>query len=210
MPKRVWTPEQVISEIQELNRNGVDLRHGAVQETCKRLVSAAIRYYGSWRAAVEAAGVDYDQLRKVSEEQRLQKIGKWSSERILEEIRSLVAKGEDMRAVIVKNKYPALFSAAVSPRYFANWREALTAAGGDYEKILSDSPRGRPKRTDIWHADLILEKIREMRGSGLALDAETISEKFPRLMRLATVRFGSWHSAVTLALEHRQDSGGHN
>lgn len=200
MPKRVWTADRVISEIKELEQSGVDLRHGSVQEQYKRLVSAAIRYFGSWRAAVEAAGVDYEELRKSSEELRLQKIGKWSQERILEEITALTKKSEDLRAVVVKNKYPALFSAAVSPRYFGNWRQAVTAAGVDYDEVLAKSPRGRPRRTDVWHAGLILEKIRDMQNSGASLEPEAVSSKFPRFLRLATRRFGSWHAAVEQAL----------
>lgn len=200
MPKRVWTQERVTIEIRDLNGKGVDLRHGAVQEQYKRLVSAAIRYFGSWRAAVEAAGVNYEDLRKSSEQSRLEKIGKWSDERILADIRDLQARGEDLRAVVVKNKYPALFSAAVSPRYFGNWRKALTAAGVDYDRVLSRSPRGRPRRVDVWHAGLILEKIREMSRGGENLDADDVSARYPRLLRLATLRFGSWHAAVEKAL----------
>ncbi len=200
MPKRVWTAERVVEDIQGLDKQGVDLRHGSVQDEHKRLVSAAIRYFGSWRAAVEASGLDYEKLRKSSEEQRLQKIGKWSEERILEEINDLMSRGEDLRAVMVKNKYPALFSAAVSPRYFGNWRKALTAAGVDYDSVLSRSPRGRPRRHDVWHAGLILQKIREMHESGASLESEAVSSRYPRLLRLATMRFGSWHAAVDEAL----------
>ncbi len=200
MPKRVWSPERVTEEIRELSRQGVDLRHGAVQQEQKRLVSAAIRYFGSWRAAVEAAGVDYDSLRKTSEEQRLQKIGKWSHERILEEIRELQSRGEDLRAVMVKNKFPSLFSAAVSPRYFGNWRKALEAAGIDYDSLLQKSPRGRPRRTEVWHTGLILDMIRSLKDAGESLDADQISLRHPRLLRLATSRLGSWHAAVDMAL----------
>lgn len=204
MPKRVWTSERVIDEIRALEKQGVDLRHGSVQDDHKRLVSAAIRYFGSWRAAVEAAGVDYEDLRKSSEEQRLQKIGKWSSERILEEIKDLKAQGEDLRAVIVKNKFPALFSAAVSPRYFGNWRHALEAAGVDYDKVLAKSPRGRPRRSEVWHTGLILDVIRSMKAAGESLDQESISSRHARLMRLATSRFGSWHAAVETALKEEE------
>ena len=200
MPKRVWTAERVINDILEMERSGLDLRHGSVQHDYKKLVSAAIRYFGSWRTAVEAAGLDYAKLRQSSEELRLQKVGKWSQERILKEIIDLNNRGEDMRAVIVKNKYPALFSAAVSPRYFGNWRQAMTAAGIDYEGVLAKSPRGRPRRTEVWHAGLILDKIRDMHGRGESLERDAVSIAFPRFLRLATRRFGSWHTAVEMAL----------
>lgn len=203
MPKRVWTAEKVIESIHEMEHAGTDLRHGAIQTHNKKLVSAAIRYFGSWKSAVEAAGVDYESLRKSSEELRLQKIGKWSRERILEEVRALLDRKEDMRAVVVKNKYPALFSAAVSPRYFGNWREAVSAAGVDYDEVLLNSPRGRPKRTDVWHANLILEKIREMHENGQPLDSETVASEHPRFIRLASRRFGSWHAAVGMAMGER-------
>jgi len=205
MPKRIWTMERVISDIQEMEKMGANLRHGSVQEEHKRLVSAAIRYFGSWRAAVEASGVDYGMLRKSSEDVRLQKVGKWSNERIVQEIKELQSQNAEMNAVIIKNKYPALFSAAVSPRYFGNWRNALTAAGVNYDEILSKSPRGRPRRKDVWHAGLILEKIKEMAKDGANMDSDYVSARFARLHRLATIRFGSWHAALECALEESSD-----
>lgn len=201
MPKRVWTMDRVLEEVRGLSEAGADLRHGSVQQRDKKLVSAAIRYFGSWRAAVVAAGVDYEKLRESSVAERLQKIGKWSCERIVGEVRALQERGEDLRAVMIKNKYPALFSAAVSSKYFGSWREALTKAGIDYESVLAGSPRGRPKRGEIWHGSLILEKLREMKEAGMCLDAEYASAHYPRLMRLATRRFGSWHAACKEAFE---------
>jgi hypothetical protein len=56
--QRRWTRELVIQEILARNKRGLALTSGVVfQEDC-RLAGAALRYFGSWRAAKAAAGLE--------------------------------------------------------------------------------------------------------------------------------------------------------
>ena len=132
-----WSRYKVIAEICRLSQEGQDLRHGEIAKKYKTLVSASVRYFGSWGKAVMASGIDYDEIRRKSKSIRSAKVTKWSCERIKGEIKMLAEKGESLDAAKTRSKHPALFSAAVSSRYFGSWREALTSLGVDYDLILS-------------------------------------------------------------------------
>lgn len=54
-----WKPEVVIREIKRLNSLGVRLSSKAVHLTRGDLFSAAIKHFGNWGKAVEAAGINY-------------------------------------------------------------------------------------------------------------------------------------------------------
>ena len=54
------TPERVIEELQRRAAEGRSLRSG--DNRGDWLFAAAFNRFGSWRAAVEAAGFDYDQI----------------------------------------------------------------------------------------------------------------------------------------------------
>lgn len=132
-----WSRYKVIAEICRLSQEGQDLRHGEIAKKYKTLVSASVRYFGSWGKAVMASGIDYDEIRRKSKSIRSAKVTKWSCERIKGEIKMLAEKGESLAAAKTRSKHPALFSAAVSSRYFGSWRKALTSLGLDYDLMLS-------------------------------------------------------------------------
>jgi len=166
----------------------------------QKLVSAAVRYFGSWGAAVAAAGIDYSAIRRRSQCARSQKVTKWSCDRIAEEIKGLVDSGENLAAATARSNHPALFSAAVSPRYFGSWRDALTSLGVDYDSLLSTtrgpaSPTGETRR-----ARTIVRRLRVMsRGSQLP-EAEEAKSRYPRFYEQAVAAFGSWQAAVAEAV----------
>src|ERR1041385_5558262 len=67
----VWDAATVVAEIELRHRQGLPL---ALSKSPKSLTCAARRVFGSWRAAVTAAGLDYDAillLRQYSDEQLL-------------------------------------------------------------------------------------------------------------------------------------------
>jgi len=54
-----WTRQRIVEEIRQMHSSGVDLSQRNVMQ-----VNGRGRYYGTWRAAVEAAGIDYDTVRR--------------------------------------------------------------------------------------------------------------------------------------------------
>ena len=55
-----------------------------MRQNYQELLAAGIRYFGTWRAAIEAAGIPYDSVRKYRD---------WSKERIIETIQRLEKDG---------------------------------------------------------------------------------------------------------------------
>jgi len=119
-----------------------------------KLTSAAIRYFGSWRAAVEAAGIDYSQVAALGRQKRAQKITKWTQERILEEIRRLYEAGEDLSSAVVRRKYLPLYATARRKEHFGSWAKAVTAAGVDYSRVKRGAKERRRENTD-WKRRLL-------------------------------------------------------
>lgn len=59
----------------------------------------------------------------------------WSKEKIVQKIRELYERGEDLSQKSVSRKHPALLAAAKSRRYFGSWGEAVKAAGVEYGMV---------------------------------------------------------------------------
>lgn len=195
-----WSREVVVREIRNLNQASPDLRHNAVASQHSRLVSAAVRYFGSWAAAVTAAGIDYVAIRRNSQKARASKITKWSFERIDSEVRRLVEASECLAAATARGNHPALFSAAVSPRYYGSWRAALTAVGVDYDSILSQSRNSGNSSGAVRGTKTLAKRLRSL-GVDVRIPGTEAQARFPRLYRRAVNCFGSWELALTAAFE---------
>lgn len=156
MSKRIWSPDLITAEIRRLHGSGSDITQSWVESIDSRLTSAAIRYFGSWRAAVEAAGINYTPVAEVGRKRRSEKMTKWSRESILEEIRRLHEQGEDLASSVVRRKHLALYATARRKEHFGSWSEAVTAAGIDYDAVKQES-QARRKRMGDWKRRLLLE-----------------------------------------------------
>ncbi len=125
-----WTPEDVLDEIRRIHRAGGSLRQSQVPDG---LYMSGRRLFGSWPAAVEAAGLNYEHVTGVRH---------WTRRRVVERIRELAAAGVPLDASHIHEHYPYLHCAAVKlfPR---SWAKALRAAGFDPEEHrLASGPRG--------------------------------------------------------------------
>ena len=186
MPGRVWTREKLIDKIRELDSQGVDLSPTAIQKTHSALFSSARSrsHFGNWRDAVEAAGLQYDDIKRIKQ--------KWSREEILVQIREYHAGGHDLLNPMFKIKHRNLYLAACAHRYFGSWRRAIVAAGLDHEKM---------RESRVWTKDRILRTIREMAKSGRPLGWAVIEVSCPGVYRAARRKenFGSWQGAVVAA-----------
>lgn len=186
--RRRWTNESIIAEIQRLYREGENLSARNMQMRHSALFSSARSpsHFGSWRAAVEAAGLDYDQIRS----QR--RLGAWTKEGILEAIRRRYAEGKSLAPAAVRREDSRLFAAARSKRHFGSWSKALEAAGVDYTPI---------KGVRRWNREKIVQTIRELYAQGVDLRWSNIDRVNPSLYRAARLpqNFGSWRNALQAA-----------
>jgi hypothetical protein len=178
-----WTGATIIAAIRELYEQDVDLSPTGIRVTHSALFSSARSrsHFGSWRAAVEAAGIDYDAVKRGEQV--------WSRDRIVRAIRDATARGEDLLSSSFKDRHKKLYSAACARRYFGGWRKAIEAAELSYDQIRSDHFWGRPK---------IMATIQEMARRGESLNWSAIEQSNPSLYRAARRKenFGSWQGAL--------------
>ncbi len=186
MAKRKWTRDKIVAEIRHLHEQGVDLSPTGIRQTHGPLFSSARSrsHFGSWRAAIEAAGLDYSIIKRGEQI--------WSREHIVKALREAHAQGEDLLSVSFKNRHKKLYSAACAKRYFGSWRKALLAAGLDYEQMRGDH---------FWSRARIIQAIRDLHAAGTSLNWSQIDRVNPGLYRAARRKenYGSWRDALIAA-----------
>ncbi len=126
-----WTKGMIIDGIRRHHVSGADLTFSRMRGADSRLVGAAIRHFGGWRQAVEAAGLDYNLVRRVGLRFRSKSITKWTPESIRREVRRLWELGRDVRASAVSARLPGLYAAART--HYRSWNAVLEAAGVSHE-----------------------------------------------------------------------------
>jgi len=62
--ERNWSKEKIIAEIRKYAKRRISLNYSNINRRTRRLINAAIRYFGSWRKAVIKAGFDYDKIKE--------------------------------------------------------------------------------------------------------------------------------------------------
>ncbi len=184
---RKWSKDTIAFEIQRMFQAGEDLNYASIAAGEVALLRAATRYFGSWRTAIEYAGLNYDDIRRYKT---------WTRDRILERIQELHTRGEDLSWRHVSTSVdPQLAAAATKRKHFGSWRRAVTAAGLDYAQI---------RRYREWDGETILARLRELHANGVDLNARHIEEYDITLITAARRRFASWDAALTASgLDYR-------
>lgn len=187
MSRRKWTKENIIQTIKDLHEEGHSLSTRKMAELgYSGMVTTTYKdeLFGSWRNAIRAAGLD---PQKVCKRKR-----KWTEEKILEEIQRLHAEGEDLSHSAAKKNHQYLVVVAVDDRMFGSWRNAIEAAGFDYEDI---------SKHRFWSKDKIVNRIQELHEEGEDLSHEAAKNKYGALVSAASSKryFGSWKDAIEAA-----------
>jgi len=185
---RKWSKESIAMEIVSMYESGENLNYSSIANTNLSLLRAATRYFGTWEAAVNFAGLDYDQIRRYKS---------WTRERIVSRIQELHKQGIDLSwRNVCLNVDPQLAAAATKKSHFGSWREALEASGLDYDSI---------RRYREWDDERVLQMVREFHARGKGLNAKNMEHEDITLITAARRRFDSWHQALTAAgLDYRQ------
>lgn len=177
-----WTRKSIIAEIKRLHEANEELYYSKAEDNHLNLVRAAGWHFGTWRRAVEAAGIDYESLSRYQ---------RWNKQRIVERIRQLHAQGKELHWRAVSTQVdPALAAAALRPNGFRSWRDALAAAGFKIEDVA---------RYKEWDEERVLKAIRQRKRAGLSMYSKSLQTEDQSLFCAARRRFGSWDGALNAA-----------
>lgn len=178
-----WSKETVLKKIRLLadNKEILSSKYNSINQ--KKLWSAANHYFFTWRNAIEAANINYE---NVSEN-----ILDWSPEKVKSEILRIYDNDLPLFASYAKNNYVALYGAAST--FNGGWKQAVEKAGLDYGQI-----NRRANEID-WSPSLIKKAILEIDERGEDLCESVILRKQSSLRTAARRVFGSWEGAIEYA-----------
>ncbi|MDQ3813676.1 MAG: hypothetical protein M3347_06965 [Armatimonadota bacterium] len=177
-----WTRKSIVEEIKRLHDAGEELNYTAAEANHLNLVRAAAWHFGTWRRAIQSAGIDYDSLSKYQ---------RWNRERIVERIQELHQAGEDLSWRVVSTEIdPPLAAAALRPNGFPSWRDAITAAGLNIDEVA---------RYKNWTPERVLGEIKALARAGHPLSSKIMQTSNQSLFCAARRRFGSWDNALVAA-----------
>lgn len=186
MRRTKWTQATIVQHIQELHRRGVDLSARRARSEHSALFSSARSpsHFGSWRKAVEAAGIEYESVRRGGHS--------WPRQAILEEIKAAAARGDNLLSTEFKRRNARLVHAASAKRHLGSWKKALHAAGVDYATLREEH---------YWSKSKIIRAIGDLAALSEPLNWSNIDRLAPGLYRAARRKetFGSWQNALRAA-----------
>jgi hypothetical protein len=177
-----WTRKGILEEIKKLHAGGQELNYAAAEASHLNLMRAAAWHFGTWRRAVELAGINYEEQSKYQ---------RWNRERIIARIRELHKAKADLSWRAISTEIdPPLAAAALRPNGFASWRDAIAAAGLDIREVA---------RYQHWTSESVLQEIQSLHRRKQPLSSKTIQVSHQSLFCAARRRFGSWDGALEAA-----------
>lgn len=184
--QRRWSKQSVVAAIERRDAAGLALNSSAVVASDEALVGAARRHWGNWDDALRAAGMDPESIRFPRVD--VLPPGTWSPQLVIKLIKERHAAGEDLTAHRVQIDDSKLYSAAVYQ--IGSWREALTAAGLDYEQVIA---------VRQWSHESLIEHIQGLAEAGADLSVRTVEAFDIGLYGAARRLFEGWPQALVAA-----------
>jgi hypothetical protein len=180
----VWNPPKILSELRRLHKSGSNLSYTALSRRKQSLVSAAAYHFGSYRHAVQQAGIDYAQVLRRP---------RWTKLRIIKLIKQARRAGTDLHWSAVTaggNELSKAAFASLQPRLFGRWATALVAAGLDADEI---------SLYHRWDRHEIVYELRCRHREGMPMNSGAVQKELPGLHAAAVRHFGSHDRALKAA-----------
>jgi hypothetical protein len=180
----VWDKPRILQKLRQLSKAGKDLSYNAMCRQLQPLVSAAAYHFGSYRKAVEKAGIDYAEVTRRP---------RWTKPAIIQLIKQARRKGEDLHWSAVTARRDELGRAAfasLQPRLFGRWDRALQAAGLDADEV---------SRYRKWDRSSIVFELKGRKQASESLNSGAIQREDPGLHAAAVRHFGSYDAALRAA-----------
>ncbi|MCC7084086.1 MAG: hypothetical protein IT427_03655 [Pirellulales bacterium] len=184
----VWSREYMIDYLIYKQEHDEDLSPWTIYREESAVHANIKKYFGSYRAGVEAAGIDYAKIRVIELTEA------WTPEKVLERIRRLHRKKPLRSTTDIRLRDSRLYDSC--HRYFGGPVAALEAAGIPYIQLKN-------RRSRKWTHGTILRTIRTLHVGGASLEPRSLTRHLDgqadELLAVAEQRFGSWKQAVRAA-----------
>src|SRR4051794_40430236 len=102
----IWTKDEIVRSLKKLHKAGDDLSYNALARKRQPLVSAAAYHFGSYRKAVERAGIDYATVVRRP---------RWTKAAIINLIKLAKRRGDDLHWSAVTKRRGGLGRAPLPP-----------------------------------------------------------------------------------------------
>ena len=179
-----WTKAAILLELRRRKKRGATLAHRALQTANRSLLTAAVAYFGSYEAALTAAGIDARLVRRRPV---------WTKDRIIKVIKAArKAKRDLCWSCVVKKGGPlsrAAF-AAIRPTMFGSWARALQVAGVDADDY---------RRYRAWDRESVAFDLKQRYADDEAVNSGAVQADDPGLHAAAVRYFGSFDLALKAA-----------
>jgi hypothetical protein len=180
----IWNESRILQALKKLYNANADLSYNAMSRKHQALLSAAAYHFGSYKRAVERAGIDYSAVLRRP---------RWTKAAIIAELKKAKRRGDDLHWSAVTKRRDELGKAAfasLQKRLFGTWDRALHAAGLDADEI---------NLYRKWTRDSIVFEIKALASDGERLSSGAIQKSDPGLHAAALRYFGSYDSALRAA-----------
>jgi hypothetical protein len=180
----IWTRDEILKALKKLHKSNADLSYNALAEKRQPLLSAAAYHFGSYRNAIERAGIDYADVSRRP---------RWTRPMIIALIKEARRNGDDLNWSAVTQRRDDLGKAAfasLQPRLFGSWDRALHGAGLDADEI---------NRYRKWNKQTIIWELRDRFRDHEPLNSGAIQRQNPGLHAAAVRHFLSYDAALRAA-----------
>src|SRR5947209_5801699 len=184
MARTAWDKPRIIKALRQLYKKGAELSYNRLAKRQQSLVSAAAYHFGSYRTAVEKAGIDYAAVTRRP---------RWTKQAIITLIKQARRSGQDLHWSAVTKRRDELGLAAfasLQPRLFGRWDKALQGAGLDADDVAIYRK---------WDRHSILFELRNLAREREPINSGAIQKEDPGLHAAAVRHFGSYDTALRAA-----------
>lgn len=186
MPKKYnrYTKQEFIDKLKQLDSDGEKL----TSSNFSALARWAYRYFGTWEAAIGAAGLNYDSY--------LEKRRDWTPELVIILLQEYAKTGKPLFATAAQ-KWNSVMVAKTN-EYFGTWKNALHVAGLMHP---SDIPKSEP-----YTEQQAIEILLHYHSKGIVLFYKNIEKENKELANWCVKHFNSWIKAIeACGLDYRKD-----
>jgi hypothetical protein len=184
MARLNWDKSDILQTLKKLHKEGRDLSYTQLAKKMQPLVSAAAYHFGSYRAAVEKAGIDYAEVVRRP---------RWTKPQIIKLIKHAKRAGDDLHWSAVTKRGDELGRAAfasLQKRLFGSWDRALHGAGLDADDI---------SQYRKWGKDSIVFELKGRFREQEPLNSGAVQKEDPGLHAAAVRHFGTYDNALRAA-----------